>query len=167
MSAAFRLCLHFTGRHTFPAAPGSVPAVFRTIPMLPCQKDAVSRGRRRPSSFDRSRYCCRTFLLPCVAFMRSSLLSIVLRMRRFLGVTSSSSSSARNSRHCSKLICLGGTRRSASSEPEARILVSCFFLQTLTVMSSCLGDWPTTMPSYTSTPAPMNSTPRSCALKRP
>ena len=83
---------------------------------------------------------CKTFLLPWVAFMRSSLLRIVLRMRRFLGVTSSSSSSARNSRHCSRLICLGGTRRSASSEPEARMFVSCFFLHTLTVMSSCLGD---------------------------
>ena len=54
---------------------------------------------------------CKTFLLPWVAFMRSSLLRIVLRMRRFLGVTSSSSSSARNSRHCSRLICLGGTQR--------------------------------------------------------
>ena len=48
----------------------------------------------------------------------------------------------------------GAARR---PQPEARMLVSCFFLQTLTVMSSCLGQTPTTMPSYTGTPAPMNS----------
>ena len=40
----------------------------------------------------------------------------------------------------------GGIRRSASSEPDARMLVSCFFRQTFTVMSSLLGVSPTTMP---------------------
>ena len=69
--------------------------------------------------------------------------------------------------HCSRLIWRGGTRRSASSEPAARMFVSCFFLQTLTEMSSALGEEPTTMPAYTGTPGPMNSVPRSCALNRP
>ena len=90
-----------------------------------------------------------------------------LRMRRFLGVTSRSSSSARNSMHCSRLICLGGVRRSASSLPAARILVSCLRRQTLTGMSSFLGDCPTTMPAYTGVPGPINSEPRSWALNRP
>ena len=61
----------------------------------------------------------------------------------------------------------GVTRRSASSEPEARMLVSCFFLQTLTDISSLLGQTPITMPSYTGVPAPMNRVPRSWALNRP
>ena len=79
--------------------------------------------------------------------MRFSWSRMRLRMRRLLGVTSSSSSSARNSRHCSRLKIRWGTRRRASSLPLARMLVSCFFLQTLTVMSSCLGLTPTTMPA--------------------
>ena len=41
------------------------------------------------------------------------------------------------------------------------------FLADVTVMSSCFGDTPTTMPAYTGTPAPMNSWPRSCALNKP
>ena len=90
-----------------------------------------------------------------------------MRRRRFSEVHSSSSSSARNSRHCSKDRVLGVTRRRASSEPEARMLVSCFFLHTLTEMSSCLGHSPTIMPAYTGTPAPMNRVPRSWALNRP
>ena len=55
----------------------------------------------------------------------------------------------------------------ASSLPAARVLVMCFFLQTLTLMSSGLGDTPTTIPSYTCVPGSMNSTPRSWALKSP
>ena len=58
--------------------------------------------------------------------------NIFLRKRRFWGVTSRISSSAKNSRHCSKDSLRGGTNRSASSEPDARILETCFFLQTLT-----------------------------------
>ena len=48
----------------------------------------------------------------------------------------------------------GGIRRSASSEPDARMLVSCFFLQTFTAMSSPRGFSPTIMPSYTIVPGP-------------
>ena len=40
----------------------------------------------------------------------------------------------------------GGTSRSASSEPEARVFVRCFVRQTFTGMSSCLGLTPTIMP---------------------
>ena len=44
--------------------------------------------------------------------------------------------------------CLRGvTRRKASSLPEARVFVSCFVLQTLTVISSDFGDCPTIMPA--------------------
>ena len=39
------------------------------------------------------------------------------------------------------------------------MLVTCFFLHTLTAMSSLLGEWPTTMPAYTGVPGPMNSVP--------
>ena len=59
-----------------------------------------------------NRECRRTpgfavfdYFLPRIkAFMRFSWSRMRLRMRRVLGVTSSSSSSARNSRHCSRLI---------------------------------------------------------------
>ena len=44
-----------------------------------------------------------------------------LRIRNDFGVTSTSSSSAMNSMHCSSVSCLYGTRRTASSEPEARM----------------------------------------------
>ena len=66
----------------------------------------------------------------------------------FLGVTSRSSSSLRNSIEASRLILLKGTRRRASSEPDARVLVRCLVLQTLTAISSALGEEPTTIPSY-------------------
>jgi hypothetical protein len=49
----------------------------------------------------------------------------------------------------SRLNICGGMRRRASSLPEARVFVSCFFLQTFTFMSSLFGDQPTIMPSYT------------------
>lgn len=81
------------------------------------------------------------------AFMRWLLSRICLRIRRLFGVTSSSSSSARNSRQSSRLSVFGGIRRRASSLPLARVFVKCFFLQTLTTMSSDFGDSPTTMPS--------------------
>ncbi|MBR4478313.1 MAG: NAD(P)-binding protein, partial [Spirochaetales bacterium] len=38
---------------------------------------------------------------------------------------------------------LGGTSRSASSDPEARVFVRCFVRQTLTGISSCFGHSPT------------------------
>ena len=62
---------------------------------------------------------------------------------------------------------MGLFRRIASSLPAARVLVMCFFLQTLTLMSSLLGETPTTIPSYTCVPGPTNRMPRSCALYRP
>ena len=40
-----------------------------------------------------------------------------------------------------------GVSFSASSEPEARVFVACFFLQTLMTMSSPFGLLPTIMPS--------------------
>ena len=99
--------------------------------------------------------------------MRFSWLRMVLRMRRFSGVTSSSSSSAQKLQTLLQTQTAGGTSRRASSEPAARILVICFFLQTFTAMSSPRGFSPTIMPSYTIVPGPMNSGPRSCALNRP
>ena len=92
---------------------------------------------------------------------------MLLRRRRLLGVTSRSSSSARNSRHCSRLICLGGIRRRASSEPEARVLVRCFVRQTFTATSSDFGHTPTIIPAYTFVPGVMNIAPRSCAFQIP
>src|SRR5699024_5009972 len=81
----------------------------------------------------------RNYLFLLRAFIRCSWFRICLRMRRLLGVTSSSSSGARNSRQPSRLSRLMGTRRSASSEPEARVLVRCLVLQTLTSTSSPVG----------------------------
>ncbi len=79
-------------------------------------------------------------------FIRRLWSRMLLRRRRFFGVTSRSSSSARNSRHCSRLRMRGGTSRRASSEPEARVLVRCLVRQTLTGTSSAFGQTPTTIP---------------------
>lgn len=62
---------------------------------------------------------------------------------------------------------LGGVSRSALSALEERVLVSCFFLQTLISISSLLPVCPTTMPLYTFSPGPINRIPRSWALYRP
>ena len=92
------------------------------------------------------------------------LLRIRFLILMLFGVTSRSSSSARNSSESSRLRFLGGTSQSASSEPLARVFVRCFFLQTFTTRSSCFGEAPTIIPSYTGVPAVMNSSPLSCAL---
>ena len=52
-----------------------------------------------------------------------------------------------------------------SSEPEARMFVSCLPLQGLTVMSSPFDVSPITIPSYTSIAGPMNKRPRSCKFQ--
>ena len=59
-----------------------------------------------------------------------------------------------------------GVRRIASSDPEARMLVSFLVLHALTSMSFSLLFSPMIMPSYTGTPDPMKSVPRSCKLSR-
>ena len=92
---------------------------------------------------------------------------IFLRIRRFVGVTSNSSSVSMKSRHCSRERTLGGTSRSASSALEERVFVSCFFLHTFTSMSSLRPVWPTTIPAYTRSPGPINNVPRSWALNKP
>lgn len=92
---------------------------------------------------------------------------IRFRIRRFSGVTSKSSSTSIKSMACSKLKILGGTRVSASSAEEERVLVRCFFLHTLISISSAREEEPITMPEYTFSPDPINKVPRSCAEKRP
>ena len=62
------------------------------------------------------------------------------------GVTSNNSSVSIKSRACSKLKILGGDKRKASSALDERVLVSCFFLHTLSSMSSPRPFWPTTIP---------------------
>ena len=92
---------------------------------------------------------------------------IFLRIRRLVGVISSSSSVSMKSRHCSRLISFGVVSFSASSALEERVLVSFFVLQTLISMSYAFGFCPMTIPEYTFTPGPINSVPRSWALNRP
>ena len=106
------------------------------------------------------------FLLPWAAFIRFVVedgLSDTQILRRNLqqlvvrpgtpGIAPSSSSGRHQTQ---SVIGAGGTGVSLL-----------LFLQTFTVISSCLGDTPTTMPSYTFTPGPINSVPRSWALNRP
>ena len=81
--------------------------------------------------------------------------------------TSNNSSVSMNSRACSKLSTFLGERRSASSALDERVLVSCFFLHTLSSISSALPVCPITIPEYTFSPGPMNRVPRSCALYKP
>jgi len=78
---------------------------------------------------------------------RSLVLRTTLRMRTASGVTSTHSSSRQNSSACSRLIRRGGIRRSRTSAPAERTLVSFFSLQMLTSMSSTREFSPTTMPS--------------------
>ena len=68
-------------------------------------------------------------------FGRSFAFSAPLRSRRDEGVTSMNSSSLINSMASSRLRMRGGLRRTLSSLPAARWLVSFFSLQTLTSMS--------------------------------
>src|SRR5690606_4953480 len=58
--------------------------------------------------------------------LRSCSLRNFLRRRMCWGVTSTSSSSSMNSRACSSEKRIGGVRMMFSSEPAARMLVSCF-----------------------------------------
>ena len=62
--------------------------------------------------------------------------STTLRSRTLCGVTSTHSSSAMNSSACSSDIGRGGTRRTVSSEPAARLLVSFFSFVGFTSISS-------------------------------
>ena len=101
------------------------------------------------------------FLFFAHSFIRRSLERIFLRSLMLIGVTSTSSSSAINSRHCSSERIVGGISFNASSLPEARLFVRCFCLHTLTAKSSSLEFSPTTSPSYTFSPAPMNRVQRS------
>ena len=63
--------------------------------------------------------------------------------------------------------CSGGTKLSASSDPDALVFVKCFSLHTFIAKSSFLEFIPTIIPSYTSTPGPIKSSPLSCALNNP
>ena len=75
--------------------------------------------------------------------------------RHILEVISNSSFSVITSSPRSKVSSMGGVKFKASSDPDARILVSCFPLVGFTVMSIPLLTLPTTMPSYTSTFGPI------------
>ena len=86
---------------------------------------------------------------------------IFFRIRRFLGVTSRSSSVSMNSRHCSRLKIRGGVSFSASSALEERVLVSFLVLQTFSSISSALPFCQMTMPAYTFSPGPIKRVPRS------
>ena len=78
---------------SFPTAPASCPGGKRTGP-------APSRGPG-PMQWP-------VYFLPCSAFMRFSWSRMALRIRRLLGVTSSSSSSARNCQTLLQAHLLGG-----------------------------------------------------------
>ena len=78
---------------------------------------------------------------------RSAMGSTALRSRTEWGVTSTHSSSAMNSRACSRESGRGGVRRTSSSDDDARMLVSFFSLTGLTSMSSDRELSPTIMPS--------------------
>ena len=76
----------------------------------------------------------------------------------FSGVTSTSSSSAINSKACSKLRMIGVVSLKASSEPGSYICYM-FFLHTFTNISSCFAFSPTIMPLYTLVPGFINNEP--------
>src|SRR6266404_2557756 len=81
------------------------------------------------------------------AFLRLFSWRPFFRRRSDLGVTSTNSSSAMNSMACSRLSWRCGTRRTASSEVDARMLVSFFSRTTLTSRSVSFAFSPMIMPS--------------------
>ena len=83
-----------------------------------------------------------------------------MRRRIALGVTSMSSSLCTYPIASSSVIRRGGVRRTVSSVPEARMLVSFFSLHAFTSSDSSREDSPMIMPSYTSTFGPTNIDPR-------
>src|SRR5512143_482514 len=85
---------------------------------------------------------------------------IFFRMRIDAGVISTSSSSLMNSRADSRERIRGGTSRSASSAPAARMFVSFFSFVMFTSMSTGRVFSPTIIPSYTCSPSPMKNVPR-------
>jgi hypothetical protein len=99
-----------------------------------------SAGRRRGGRYSPRERRARTR-------KRSLASSTVLRIRTADGVTSAHSSSAQNSRACSRLRTRGGTRRSSSSPVDWRTLVSLRSRVMLTSMSSEREFSPTIMPS--------------------
>ena len=99
--------------------------------------------------------------------MRSAWFKMAFLNLMEVGVTSTYSSSAMNSKQRSKLRIVGGVSFNASSLPLARLFVRCFVLHTLTVMSSSRLFSPTTIPAYTGKPGVTNKVQRSCALNKP
>ena len=77
----------------------------------------------------------------------SVIASLVLRSRIVLGVTSMHSSTAINSRACSREKILGGVKRIGLSDAAARTLVIFFSFVMLTFMSSSREFSPTIIPS--------------------
>src|SRR6476661_5062987 len=100
-----------------------------------------------------------------LAFLRSCSFRKRLRRRIDLGVISTSSSSAMNSTAYSSDIWIGGTRRTASSVPDERTLVSCLPLIGLTTRSLSREWIPMIMPSYTGSLCDTNMRPRSCSFQ--
>ena len=88
-------------------------------------------------------------------FARSLSVSNCFRKRTDIGVISRYSSSVIISRPRSMVISHGGVIVIASSEPEARMFVSCFPFVGFTVISSPFDVLPMTIPTYTSVVAPM------------
>ena len=77
------------------------------------------------------------------------------------GVTSTNSSFPMNSIDCSNVNGVIGTNLTASSEPEALVLVNFLPFQTFMSKSSALAHSPTTIPWYTGVPGVINNLPLS------
>src|SRR5262249_49866278 len=76
--------------------------------------------------------CRFAYLAAFLALRRSSGWRSRFRIRKLFGVTSTSSSGPIYSKANSRDISWGGVKIKASSDPEARIFVRCFSLQTFT-----------------------------------
>src|SRR5258708_14076113 len=107
--------------------------------------------------------CTGCYSIPLVR-ARSRWVTYRLRSLIFCGVTSTSSSLLMKSRDCSRLMMIGGVRRTAISAVEGRVLVFFFSLHTLTTISIGRAFKPHTLPSYTGVPGSMKVSPLSLAL---
>ena len=109
--------------------------------------EQVGSGRRWTPMADMV-FACALKVFTTVSARRFACdLRALALFRVALGVISRYSSEPSHSIACSSVSRRAGSSRTASSEPAARTLVSCFVLQTLTGMSFSRVFSPTTMPA--------------------
>src|SRR5436309_12986817 len=119
-------------------SPLVVEAVVLLVLIIQCES-----GRQNRTTL----FACLPSYSTSLALARSCCVKYLLRKRIFCGVTSTSSSLLMKSSDCSRLMRIGGVKRTAISAVEERTFVFCFSLHTLTTISEGRTFSPTIIPS--------------------